>query len=245
MTDADTGWQTAVITAIVPRTAGITSFFFRLERPFRHRAGQHVDLRLTAPDGYQALRSYSIASAPDGSGTIELAIERIAIGEVSPFFHDVAAVGDEIELRGPLGGHFVWRPADIGPLLLLGGGSGLVPLMAMLRQRQQDAVATPTLLLQASRSWDDVLYRDELLADAARPDGPLLRFALSRTAPARAEDYGRRIDAAMLAEALALLPVPPTMSFICGSNGFVNTAADALVALGIPAETIRTERYGG
>ena len=245
MTDADTGWQTARIAAIVPQTAEITSFFFTLQRPFRHRAGQHVDLRLTAPDGYQAMRSYSIASAPDDGSTIELAIERIDIGEVSPFFHDVAAVGDEIELRGPLGGHFVWRPTDAGPLLLLGGGSGLVPLMAMLRQRRQQGVATPTLLLQASRSWDDVLYRDELLADAARPDGPLLRFALSRSAPLRPEDYGRRIDAAMLTDALALLPAPPAMSFICGSNGFVNTAADALVALGVPADTIRTERYGG
>lgn len=245
MTDGDTGWQTAVITSIVPRTAGITSFFFKLERPFRHRAGQHVDMRLTAPDGYQALRSYSIASAPGDSGIIELAIERIVTGEVSPFFHEVAAEGDDVELRGTLGGHFVWRPADAGPLLLLGGGSGLVPLMAMLRQRQQEAVATPTLLLQASRSWDDVLYRDELLADAARPDGPMLRFALSRGASVRPEDYARRIDTAMLAEALALLPAPPAMSFICGSNGFVNTAADALVALGVRAETVRTERYGG
>ena len=245
MTEPDTGWQTARIAAIEPRTSNITSFYFSLERPFRHRAGQHVDLRLTAPDGYQAMRSYSIASAPDDTGPLELAIERIDTGEVSPFFHEVAAVGDDIELRGPLGGHFVWRPADPGPLLLIGGGSGLVPLVAMLRQRRQQGVTTPTVLLQASRTWDDVLYRDELLKDATRPDGPLLRFALSRGAPIRSEDYPRRIDPAMLADVLALLPAPPTMSFICGSNGFVNTAADALVALGVPPDTVRTERYGG
>jgi ferredoxin-NADP reductase len=140
-------WQTATITRIIPRTETIKSYFLALPQSFIHRAGQHVDLRLTAPDGYQAIRSYSIASAPSHSGEIELAIERLVDGEVSPFFHDVADMGDEIELRGPLGGHFVWSTVDGGPLLLMGGGSGLVPLMAMVRYRQQVGSTVPTVLL--------------------------------------------------------------------------------------------------
>ena len=128
-------WQQAKITAIVPQTPRVKSFFFELTRPFSFRAGQHVDVRLTAPDGYRAERSYSIASAPEPQRPLELAIERLDDGEVSPFFHDVAAVGDDIELRGPIGGHFVWDVADGGPLLLLGGGSGVVPLMSMIRDR--------------------------------------------------------------------------------------------------------------
>jgi glycine betaine catabolism B len=242
---ADLGWQNARIIRIEPRTATIKSFFFQLPVPLRHRAGQHVDVRLTAPDGYTAMRSYSIASAPDGTDIIELAIERIETGEVSPFFDDVAAVGDDIELRGPLGGHFVWRPADAGPLLLIGAGSGLVPLLAMLRQRRDVDSDTPAALLLASRTWSDVLYAEELLAESERPHGMQLRFALSRQAPQRPQDYGRRIDAAMLAEVIGLLPAAPAAVFICGSNGFVNTAADAVLAAGVPATAVRTERYGG
>ncbi|TIT29198.1 MAG: oxidoreductase, partial [Mesorhizobium sp.] len=132
---AQSPWQTARIVRIEKRTPRVTSFFFKLSRPFVHQAGQHVDVRLTAPDGYQARRSYSIASAPESRGTIELAIERLEDGEVSPFFHEVAAIGDEIELRGPLGGHFIWSASDGGPILLVGGGSGVVPLMAMVRHR--------------------------------------------------------------------------------------------------------------
>ena len=140
-------WQQAKITAIVPQTPRIKSFYFELARPFAFRAGQHVDVRLTAPDGYQAERSYSIASAPEMQSRLELAIERLDDGEVSPFFHDVAAVGDDIELRGPIGGHFVWEVADGGPLLLLGGGSGVVPLMSMIRHRASQNSRVPTLLL--------------------------------------------------------------------------------------------------
>ncbi len=136
-------WQPAKITAIVSDTPRVKNFFFELSRPFSFRAGQHVDVRLTAPDGYQAERSYSIASAPEAQSSLELAIERLDDGEVSPFFHDVAAVGDDIELRGPIGGHFVWEVADGGPLLLLGGGSGAVPLMAMIRHRASQGSRHP------------------------------------------------------------------------------------------------------
>jgi ferredoxin-NADP reductase len=237
-------WQTATITRIIPRTETIKSYFLALPQSFIHRAGQHVDLRLTAPDGYQAIRSYSIASAPSHSGEIELAIERLVDGEVSPFFHDVADMGDEIELRGPLGGHFVWSTVDGGPLLLMGGGSGLVPLMAMVRYRQQVGSTVPTVLLLSARTWDDVLYREELLELHRLADGFVLVLALTRDLSKRESDYSRRIDAALVAEVLGHLPSPPKHVFICGSNPFVNAAAEAALATGLPATVIKTERYG-
>jgi ferredoxin-NADP reductase len=237
-------WQTATITRIKLRKETIKSYFLALPQPFTHRAGQHVDLRLTAPDGYQAIRSYSIASAPSQTGEIELAIERLKDGEVSPFFHDVVAVGDEIELRGPLGGHFVWSAADGGPLLLIGGGSGLVPLMAMVRYRQQVGLTVPAVLLLSARTWDDVLYRDELLELHRLADGFVLVLALTRDLPKREGDYSRRVDAALVAEVLGRLPSPPKHVFICGSNAFVNSAAEAALVSGLPATMIKTERYG-
>jgi ferredoxin-NADP reductase len=237
-------WQTATITRIIPRTETIKSYFLALSQTFIHRAGQHVDLRLTAPDGYQAIRSYSIASAPSHSGEIELAIERLEDGEVSPFFHNVADMGDEIELRGPLGGHFVWSTVDGGPLLLMGGGSGLVPLMAMVRDRQQVGSTVPTVLLLSARAWDDVLYREELLELHRLADGFVLVLALTRDLLRREGDYSRRIDAALVAEVLGRLPSPPKHVFICGSNPFVNSAAEAALATGLPATVIKTERYG-
>ncbi|WP_028034155.1 ferredoxin reductase [Chelativorans sp. J32] len=241
---ASVPWQNARIVRIVRQTSRIKSFFFAPPHPFQHLAGQHVDLRLTAPDGYSAVRSYSIASAPGSSGEIELAVERLDDGEVSPFLHEVAEVGDEIELRGPLGGHFIWTAADGGPLLLIGGGSGLVPLMAMIRYRRSIGSDVPTLLLLSSRTWEDVLYRDELLELDSSGDGFSLMLTLTRGVSARSGDYSRRIDAAMIEEALARLPVAPRHVFICGSNPFVNTAADASLAAGLAAPIIRTERYG-
>lgn len=242
---ADPRWRLARIVAILPRTRRIKSVFLAVAAPFAHRAGQHVDVRLTAPDGYRAMRSYSIASAPGDEAVIELAIERLDDGEVSPFFHDVAEVGDEIELRGPLGGHFVWSPADGGPLLLAGGGSGLVPLMSMLRAREAMAPDVPAALLVSARHWDDVPYRDELLSLERRRGGLVLTVTLTREAPRRPGDHGRRVDAAMLAELVARLPAPPRGAFVCGSNGFVNAAADGIVAAGVPPSSVRTERYGG
>ena len=204
-----------------------------------------MDVRLTAPDGYQAERSYSIASAPEEGATFELAIERLDDGEVSPFFHDVAEVGDKIELRGPIGGHFVWSVGEGGPILLIGGGSGLVPLMAMIRHRTARADATPMLLLLSGRTRDELLYRDELLAFDAKRDGFSLALALTREKAFRAGDYSRRVDTAMLAECLVKLPVPPRRVFVCGSNPFVEAATTAAIDAGVPATIIRTERYGG
>jgi ferredoxin-NADP reductase len=237
-------WQTASITRILPRTERIKSFFFALSRPFVFHAGQHVDVRLTAPDGYQAIRSYSIASAPGEMSELELAIERLDDGEVSTFFHDIAEVADEIELRGPLGGHFVWSPGDGGPLLLMGGGSGLVPLMSMIRLRQQVALAVPTALLLSARTWDDVLYREELLALDRLDNGFTLVLTLTRDLPRRTNDYSRRVDTKLFAEVVGRLPCSPQHVFICGSNPFVNSAAEAALSTGVSASIIKTERYG-
>jgi len=237
-------WQTALVTKIEPGTPRIKSFVLALSSPFDFRAGQHVDVRLTAPDGYRAIRSYSIASAPIDPATIELSIERLDDGEVSLFLHDVVRVGDQIELRGPLGGYFVWPETLTGPLLLAGGGSGIVPLMSMLRHRRAAGVSVPAILLYSARSWGDVLYRDELLELDAHGDGFTLILALTRDEPRRPADYGRRVDGTLIAEVLGRLPSAPADVFVCGSNQFVNAAADGAVAAGIPVSIIRTERYG-
>lgn len=236
-------WLEATIERIERRTPRIVSLFFRA--PIGpHVAGQHVDVRLTAPDGYQAQRSYSIASAP-GSDLLELAIERLDDGEVSPYFHDVASVGDTIALRGPLGGHFVWRAGDGGPLLLIGGGSGVVPLMAMARDRAAAAPETPALLVASGRTWDELLFRDELIAAAGREPSLAVFRTTTREPPRRPDDFGRRLDAALLAEMLARWGLTPRHVFVCGSNAFVEAVTGGLIAAGLPTSIIRTERYGG
>ncbi len=199
-------WQEATITAVTADTPRVKSFLLAPSASFPFRAGQHVDVRLTAPDGYRAERSYSIASAPEDTARIELDIERLDDGEVSPFFHDVAEIGDAIELRGPIGGHFVWDVNDGGPLLLLGGGSGVVPLMSMLRHRAAVMSDVPALLLFSSRTFEDVIFRDELRALDARNDGFQLALTLSpRQAADGGTDFGRRVDAA----GRELASVPP------------------------------------
>ncbi len=245
MTEPKLRWQQATISAIGPLTRRIKSFGFTPSEPFAFRAGQHVDVRLTAPDGDSAERSYSIASAPEAGDGFDLAIERLDDGEVSPFFHDVAAVGDAIELRGPIGGHFVWSVEDGGPILLIGGGSGVVPLMAMLRHRAAQGADIPMSLLYSARTSDEIIYRDELLAADAKGDGFALALALTREPSKRSGDYSRRIDAAMLSEFLARLPEFPRRTFVCGSNRFVEAATQAAIAAGLAPGTIRTERYGG
>ncbi|MER8407041.1 FAD-binding oxidoreductase [Mesorhizobium sp. M1307] len=241
---AQSPWQTVTITRIQKRTPRVTSFFLQPLRPFVYRAGQHVDVRLTAPDGYQARRSYSIASAPEAGETIELAIEKLEDGEVSPFFHEIAAVGDEVELRGPLGGHFVWSDGDGGPLLLVGGGSGVVPLMSMVRHRAMRGSLVAAALVFSARVWDEVIFRDELIDLAERRDGFDLVLTLTREPARRPADHARRVDAAMMVQAMTRLPAPPKLAFVCGSNAFVTAAAEALIDAGVPAALIRTERYG-
>jgi ferredoxin-NADP reductase len=208
-------------------------------------AGQHVDVRLTAPDGYQAQRSYSIASAPESTGDLELVIERLDDGEVSPFFHEVAAVGDAIELRGPIGGYFQWTPDAADPVLLVGGGSGVVPLMSMIRHRAARRALVPMVLLLSVRSWEDMAFREDLLQLASRDDGFHFEIATTRSLPQRPGDYHRRVDAAMMAQVLQHLPATPATVYVCGSDPFVEAAAQALIASAVSADVIRTERYGG
>ena len=193
-----------------------------------HLAGQHVDVRLTAEDGYQAQRSYSIASAPDAPA-LELTVERIDDGEVSPYMVDEARAGDQFELRGPIGGYFVWHAGLDGPLGLIAGGSGLVPLMAILRAAR---ATTEARLLVSARTLDDVLYRDEL-------DGA--RITLTQQAPPGWDGFARRIDADMLR---AIWPVPGPSFYVCGPTPFVEAAARLLVGLGHEPAAVRTERFG-
>jgi ferredoxin-NADP reductase len=251
MTDASAAavppvrWQNATITRRVMQTPGITSFFVRPDRPFSWRAGQHADIRLTAEDGYRAIRSYSVASLPDAGGEVELAVERLADGEVSPWFHDVAQVGDVVEIKGPLGGHFVWEPEDGGPILLIGGGSGLVPLMAIARRGAEAAARVPMHLLLSARTPADVLYLGELETLQQRGDSFGMTLALTRAPAWRPQDFSRRIDGEILSGVLKRLPDWPKRVFVCGTNGFVNAAADGAQAAGLAADIIRTERYGG
>lgn len=238
-------WQAARIVSMVRRTPTVASFFVEPAMPFVHLAGQHVDIRLTAPDGYTAQRSYSIASAPSAGGPLELAIERLPDGEVSPYFHDVATPGDEIEIKGPLGGHFVWEPGDGRPVLLVGGGSGVVPLVAMLREHAAAPSTAPMSLLYSARTPADILYRDELaMIAAARPAVTILLTLTRHTLPAAGVGHNRRIDEAMVADAVGRLGSLPQHVFVCGSNAFVSAASDALIAAGIGFGAIHTERYG-
>lgn len=237
-------WQNAAITRIEKRSPSVKSFFFRLSEPFAFRPGQHVTVRLTAPDGYRAQRSYSIASAP-GSGKsneIELAIERLDEGEVSPFFHEVAEAGDDIEIGGPIGGHFIWTPDD-GPALFIAGGSGVVPFLSMLRHRAETGSQVPATLIFSARLREDLLYFDELSAMAAKDDGFSLKVALTREEAPHAFRAGR-IDAVYIKETASAMSTPAHHVLICGSNPFVEAAAEGAIASGFSPERIKTERYG-
>lgn len=239
-------WRLATISGIRPETPTVRSFTLSIPEWGGHRAGQHVDLRLTAADGYSVERSYSIASEPERTREIELTVERIEDGEVSAFLHDVVVPGDRIEVRGPIGGYFVWEaggPMGDEGLFLVAGGSGVVPLMAMLRHRARVGARNPTRLLFSSRHLEDVIYRDELDALVAADDGLDVVHTLTRSQPAGWTGYGRRIDDAMIGEVLAPLGAR-ARSFICGPTALVEVAATALVRLGLPGDRIRTERFG-
>jgi len=240
---APTRWVSASIERVVHQTPRAVSVFVRAPLP-AHVAGQHVDVRLTADDGYQAQRSYSIASAP-GATALELVIERLPDGEVSPYFHEAAQPGDTFELRGPLGGHFVWRAADGGPLLLVGGGSGVVPLMSIAREHAARASTAPALLVYSARTWDDIIFRDELLAARAAGRTMAVVLATTREDPRPGVDLGGRLDAAALTALLARWAHAPQRVYVCGSNAFVEAIATALVEAGLAPARIRTERYGG
>lgn len=236
-------WQLATIAAVQLETPEVKTFSLALPDWMRHRAGQHYDLRLRAADGYEAQRSYSIASAPETEGQVQLTIEKIDDGEVSSFLHEVAVVGDQIEVRGPIGGYFVWEAALGGPLLLIAGGSGIVPLMAMLRHRAAAGSRVPTRLLFSARSYDALIYREELDRLAADGSGLEVFYTLTRSQPAGWRGYSRRIDAAMLATVAGPLGRTP-LCYICGPTLLVEATANGLAEIGVAANRIRTERFG-
>jgi ferredoxin-NADP reductase len=236
-------WQLATVQAIRVETPTVRSFTLAMPSWPGHRPGQHVDLRLTAADGYSVERSYSIASEPERGSEIDITVERIPDGEVSPFLHDVAVEGDRLEVRGPIGGYFVWEAGVGGPLFLVAGGSGVVPLMAMLRHRLRAGSSTPTRLLFSSRGPEEIIYRDELDRLASRGDGLEVEHTLTRQHPPDWTGYSRRIDARMLAEVLQPLGIT-ARTYICGPTALVEAAANALVGFGLPTERIRTERFG-
>jgi ferredoxin-NADP reductase len=236
-------WQLATVREITPETARAKTFTLELPNWRVHRAGQHYDVRLTAPDGYQAERSYSIASEPERTGEIDLTVELIPDGEVSDYMHGVLEPGDGIEVRGPIGGYFVWEASEPQPLGLVAGGSGVVPLMAMLRHRAAANGRQPARLLYSSRTDDDVIYATELERLRAANDGPGVFQTVTRGAPEGWTGYTRRIDAEMLKEVLEPLG-PELRVFVCGPTLLVESVADSLVAIGIPPARIKTERFG-
>ncbi len=236
-------WLTATVSAVVDETA--TARTITLSVPGwagpsadRQRAGQHVDIRLTAEDGYQAERAYSIASAP--GEPLALTVERLDEGEVSPYLTQEARPGDQFEVRGPVGGYFVWETSDGGPLILVAGGSGVVPLRSILRYRSAVGSTVPVRLLYSSRSREDVIYRAEF--DAA-PAGVSVTYALTRKQPPGWTGYARRVDQAMLAE-VAWAAAEQPLAYVCGPTSFVEAASAGLVALGYPAGRVKTERFG-
>jgi ferredoxin-NADP reductase len=234
-------WQLADVVETIEETPRVKSLVLRPPDWAGHRAGQHVDVRLTAEDGYQAQRSYSIASAPEDSSLV-LTVERLDDGEVSPYLTDELRAGDKLELRGPIGGYFAWDASVGGPLLLVGGGSGIVPLMAMLRHRVASGSHAALRLLASWRSTEDIIYGAELerLGQLA---GVEITHTLTRAEPESWAGRRGRIDQAMLDEVGWHAAASP-LSFVCGPTGLVEAVAGGLVALGHTPERIRTERFG-
>jgi ferredoxin-NADP reductase len=236
-------WRFGEVTEVIDETPRVRSIMLAVPGWPGHLAGQHVDVRLTAGDGYRAERSYSIASAPDAGEALGLTVERLVDGEVSEYLAGELRAGDRLEFRGPIGGYFVWDVSAGGPLLLVAGGSGVCPLMAMLRHRAARSSSVPTRLVYSSRTLEDVIYREELDHLAAGGDGLEVVHTLTRAQPLGWPGYSRRVDREMLAEVAWPLRQQP-LAFVCGPTAFVETVADALVALGHPPQRIRTERFG-
>jgi ferredoxin-NADP reductase len=232
-------WQTATVTSARWETPSVRTIELDVPSWAGHQAGQHLDVRLTAEDGYSAERSYSIASA--AGEPVAITVERLDDGEVSPYLTEELRVGDQLELRGPVGGYFVWEPADGGPILLVAGGSGIVPLRAILRERERAGSDVPVRLLYSARTQSELIYRDEL---ATRHDGVEVFYTLTREQPAGWAGYTRRVDEQLLAETAWTAGKNP-LAFVCGPTSFVETAASGLVALGYPPARVKTERFGG
>jgi ferredoxin-NADP reductase len=231
-------WQVATVAALTRETPSVCTIGLEPADWAGHRAGQHLDVRLTAEDGYRAERSYSIASAPGEQ--LAITVERLDDGEVSPYLTDELRVGDELELRGPIGGYFVWEPSDDSPLTLLAGGSGVVPLRCILRHRLRTGSDVPARLLYSVRTLPDVIYRDEL---GQHHDGVDVSYTLTRSQPPGWTGHTGRINADLLAGAAWPAAAHP-LAYVCGPTSFVETAAAALVGLGYPPARVKTERFG-
>jgi len=231
-------WQAATVTGLTPETAAVVTITLDPPDWPGHQAGQHLDVRLTAEDGYVAERSYSIASAP--GEPLAITVERLEDGEVSPYLTEELRAGDQLELRGPIGGYFVWKPADASPLTLLAGGSGIVPLRAILRDRLRTGSDVPARLLYSARTLPDVIYRDEL---GQHHDGVAVSYTLTRAQPPGWAGHTGRIDASLLADAAWPATAKP-LAYVCGPTSFVETAAAGLVGLGYPPDRVKTERFG-
>ena len=253
MTISTRGWQLATVVAVKRETADVKSFTLEPDiGPFRFIAGQHVDIRLTAPDGYQAQRSYSIASAPKNGDVFDITIELLEDGEVSPYFHHVVEKGDRVEFRGPVGGPFTWRAKAGMRLLLVGGGSGIVPLMSMLRQRIESDVAAmvPAVLLYSSRTDQHIIYRDELTKMDSADSKLAVLHTLTRHQPPGWAGRRRRVDLELMRDASDTLGKLDSGSdgevvcYICGPSDFVENSAQFAVELGIAPENVKTERFG-
>jgi ferredoxin-NADP reductase len=236
-------WHIAEVVDVVDETPRVRTIMLTVPDWPGHLAGQHVDVRLTADDGYQTQRSYSIASAPSSDQRIALTIERLDDGEVSPYLAGELHAGDKLELRGPIGGYFVWEAALGGPLLLVAGGSGICPLMAMLRLRHAAGSTVPTRLLYSSRSLEEVIFRDELDTLVAMDAGLEVIHTLTRTQPPDWTGQRRRIDAAMLTQ-VAWPAAQRPLIFVCGPTPLVESVAESLVQLGHEPTRIKTERFG-
>jgi ferredoxin-NADP reductase len=234
-------WQVAEVTGAVAETPTVRTLLLDVPAWPGHRAGQHLDVRLTAEDGYQASRSYSIASAPGDPPAIT--VERLDDGEVSPYLVDEVVPGDRFELRGPIGGYFVWDAASGGPLLLVAGGSGIVPLMSMLRHRRAESSNASVRLLHSARTLADLIYRDELDELEERHDGLEVFQTLTREQPSGWSGLTGRVDDELL-ERVAWAPGAGARVFVCGPTGFVEAVAGGLIRLGHAPELIRTERFG-
>ena len=235
-------WQLGEVTELVRETPRVGTLHLQVPDWPGHLAGQHVDVRLTAEDGYQAQRSYSIASAPE-EPRVAITVERLEDGEVSPYLVGELKVGDKLELRGPIGGYFVWRSGDARPLLLIAGGSGVVPLMAMLRHRALVGDRSPARLLYSSRSYEEIIYRTELERLGVAGDGLTVAHTLTRERPRGWKGYSRRIDREMVRE-VAWPKEQSPLVFVCGPTSFVESASELLVDFGYDPSWIKTERFG-
>ena len=235
-------WRVGEVAEVVEETPRTKSLMLSVPGWEGHTAGQHVDVRLTAPDGYQAQRSYSIASAPEDE-RLAITVDRIEDGEVSPYLTGELMAGDGLELRGPIGGYFAWEAQQGGPLLLVAGGSGVVPLMAMLRHRAAAGSDVPARLLYSARSQEEVIYRDELVRIAEEDEKLEVVHTLTRSQPEGWEGYARRIDEEMLRE-ISPAPSEKPLAFVCGPTPLVESGAAALVELGHDPNRVKTERFG-